>query len=106
MCTYNVVIEDSLAVKAEHLLNGISLQDWMKQQIEALVSQAGKVQSNNSTSRRLAKVKKRSAVAPSDHQLEAYFAKKAMPLMPEDPSWKDVIDSNAGRIIKPLEKWL
>lgn len=100
MCTYNVVIDDQLVVEAERSLNGLSLQAWLQQQVDALVRHS------KITSQRVAKVKRRAKHAPSDAELMARFSDKNMPPMPEDTSWKDIIDANVGKTIKPVEKWL
>ena len=43
----------------------------------------------------------------TDAQLEARCAGKPMPQYPEtEPTWDEVIDSNSGKTIKPIEKWL
>ena len=57
-------------------------------------------------SRRVARVRRRAENSPSDAQLEALFSDKPMPNMPEDASWKCIIDANTGKTIKPIEKWL
>ena len=103
MCTYNVVIEDQLAQKTEKILNGLPIEAWIKQQVEALASLAD---SSKMPSKRIAKIKKRAENSPTDEQLEAYFAGKPMPAIPEDPLWRDVIHSNSGRTIQSIEKWL
>ena len=56
--------------------------------------------------RRVAKVKRRASDSPTDIELQARFAGKDMPDMPEDPEWSQVISSNTGKTIKPIEKWL
>ena len=44
---------------------------------------------------------------PSDEELSSLFSDKDMPHYPEsEPSLEEVIRSNAGRTIKPVEKWL
>lgn len=105
MCTYSIVIEDNLAAKAEELLNGQPLQAWIEQQLETLVSKPD-VATANESSKRLARVKKRYSHEPDDAQLEAYFKDKPMPSMPEDPSWKDILNANSGKTNKSVEKWL
>lgn len=59
-------------------------------------------------SRRKARVVNRSVSKKiSDEQLEARFADKPMPSYPPtEPTWAEVIDSNSGKTIKPVEKWL
>ena len=100
MCTYHVVIDDHLVVEAERSLDGLSLQAWLQQQVDALVRHS------KTSAKRVAKVRRRANYTPSDAELTARFANQDMPPMPEDASWKDVIDSNAGKTIKPVEKWL
>lgn len=56
--------------------------------------------------KRIAKVK-RYRNMPTDEELQERFANKPMPSIPEEePSWKTVIDSNTGKTIKSIEKWL
>lgn len=52
------------------------------------------------------RVKLRSANSPSDAELEARFAGLEMPELPADPEWRQVINANTGKTIKPIEKWL
>lgn len=65
-------------------------------------------QARASVSRRRAKVVRRSSSNKvTDAQLEARFSGKPMPDYPEtEPTWSEVIDSNSGKTIKPIEKWL
>ena len=56
--------------------------------------------------RRTVRVKRRALNSPSDAQLESRFAGTEVPVAPEDPSWSQVISSNTGKTIKPIEKWL
>lgn len=56
--------------------------------------------------RRTARVIRHAENIPSDAELEARFNGKDMPETPPDPSWNHVIDSNTGKTIKPIEKWL
>ena len=56
--------------------------------------------------RRTFKVKRRALNVPTDAELEARFTETVIPDIPEDPSWNMVIDSNTGKTIKPIEKWL
>ena len=56
--------------------------------------------------RRGAKVRRRAVHSPSDAELEARFAGQEVPVLPEDPSWSEVISANTGKTIKPIEKWL
>ena len=100
MCTYNVVIDDQLVAEAERSLNGLSLQAWLQQQVDALVRHS------KSSAKRVAKVKRRANYTPSDAELTARFSNQDMPPMPEETSWKDIIDSNLGKTIKSVEKWL
>ena len=104
MCTYSIELDDQLVAEAERTLKGLSLQIWLQQQVEALVRRPINVEAH--TIKRIAKVKRRAENAPSDDQLEALFIEKPMPPMPEDASWKDIIDANTGKTIKPIEKWL
>ena len=100
MCTYSVVIDDQLAAEAERCLNGLSLQVWLQQQVDALVCYS------TVPDKRVAKVRRRANCTPTDAELKARFDNKEMPQMPEDSSWKEIIDSNIGKTIKPVEKWL
>jgi hypothetical protein len=52
------------------------------------------------------KVIRRATATPSDAELEARSSGKEMPIIPDDPSWSQVIDSNTGKTIQPIEKWL
>ena len=57
--------------------------------------------------RRKAKVKHRSTSIVSDEELNVRFSDNPMPPYPtEEPTWSEVIKSNSGRTIKPVEKWL
>ena len=57
--------------------------------------------------RRKAKVKRRTSSAVSDEELAEHFSETSMPQYPtEEPTWEEVINSNKGRTIKPIEKWL
>lgn len=56
--------------------------------------------------RRVAKIVHKSANSPSDAELQARFAGMETPELPEDPEWKQVINANTGKTIKPIEKWL
>lgn len=61
---------------------------------------------DNTSARRIAKVVRHVTNSPTDAELQARFAGKEMPEQPEDPEWKQVITSNIGKTIKPIEKWL
>ena len=52
------------------------------------------------------RVKRRAENVPADEQLEALFAGKEMPALPPSDSWKEIINANTGKVIKPMEKWL
>ena len=52
------------------------------------------------------RVVRRASEVPSDAELQARFSGKEIPCIPEDPSWSQVIDSNTGKTIQPIEKWL
>ena len=56
--------------------------------------------------RRMGRVRRKVLNSPSDAQLESRFAGTEVPVAPEDPSWSQVISSNTGKTIKPIEKWL
>ncbi|MBR6141523.1 MAG: hypothetical protein IKQ37_07160 [Bacteroidaceae bacterium] len=91
-------------------LQGLSLtasnQRWLG---ERLIEQAKKeehLMEKASQTRRVFKVRRRSACSPSDEELAARFAGKNVPQIPEDPEWRHVIDANTGKTIKPIEKWL
>ena len=56
---------------------------------------------------RKAKVVRRALAVPSDAELEAKFADLSMPDNPQDDfTFEDIIKSNSGKTIKPIEKWL
>ena len=55
---------------------------------------------------RIAIVRRRAANTPSDAELEARFAGKKMPEIPDEPILTEVIAANTGKTIKPIEKWL
>jgi len=57
-------------------------------------------------SRKTRKVVRRASSVPSDEELQARFSGKDTPSIPEDPSWSQVINSNTGKTIQPIEKWL
>ena len=86
-------------------MNGLPLQTWLQQQVEALVQSAWSKKTRTARTR-VAKVRRRSEQSPSDAQLEKLFADKPMPAMPEDVSWRTIIDAKKGKTIKPVEKWL
>jgi hypothetical protein len=104
MCTF--VLDDQLVQKAERSLNGLSLQVWLQQQVEALVHRHALDVAETATQMRKVKVRRRAEKAPNDAELAMRFADKPMPPMPEETSWKDIIDANVGKTIKPVEKWL
>ena len=53
------------------------------------------------------KVVRRASAVPSDAELEAKFANLSMPDKPQDDfTSADIIKSNSGKTIKPIEKWL
>lgn len=106
MCTLNIVLDDQLVVEAERSLKGLSLQAWLQQQVEALVNNSTSVKETAKPPKRIARVKRRAEHTPSDEQLEELFLDKPMPSIPDDVSWKVIIDSNIGKTIKPVEKWL
>ena len=57
--------------------------------------------------RRSRAVRRSSSQEMTDAQLEALFADKPMPDSPvSEPTWEEVIRSNSGKTIKPVEKWL
>ena len=56
---------------------------------------------------RKARVVRKAYTVPTDKELETRFANLEMPTAPEDNVlWQDVINSNSGKTIKPIEKWL
>ena len=57
-------------------------------------------------SRKTRRVARRASAVPSDEELQARFSGKDTPSIPEDPSWSQVINSNTGKTIQPIEKWL
>ena len=79
---------------------------WLGEQLIERAMREERVGEETSHTRRIFKVKRRSACSPSDEELSARFAGKDMPKIPSDPDWSQVIDSNAGKTIKPIEKWL
>ena len=62
--------------------------------------------SSSTIVRKEVKVKRRAENVPSDAQLEARFEGVSSPEIPQDPSWSEVISSNTGKTIQPIEKWL
>ena len=65
-----------------------------------------KDEGNSDKNKRIAKVKSHRN-SPTDAELASRFANKPIPSFPEEEkSWKEVIDSNTGKTIKPVEKWL
>ncbi len=59
------------------------------------------------TSTRKAKIKRRATSVVSDEEMKSHFSGKPMPQYPtQEPTWSEVISSNSGRTIKPVEKWL
>ena len=56
---------------------------------------------------RKAKVIRRASSSPSDAELEQRFADLAMPdHIPDSFTSEEIIKSNSGKTIKPVEKWL
>lgn len=56
---------------------------------------------------RKAKVVRRATASPSDAELEQRFAGLAMPdYIPDNFICEEIIKSNSGKTIKPVEKWL
>ncbi len=56
---------------------------------------------------RKARIVRKACTVPTDKELEMRFANLEMPAGPEDDVlWQDVINSNSGKTIKPIEKWL
>ena len=87
-------------------LNTMTLSPQSKRWLgEHLIEQAAK-EEKASHARRVFRVKRRSACSPSDEELATRFAGKEVPQTPDDPDWSQVIDSNTGKTIKPIEKWL
>ena len=87
-------------------LNTMTLSPQSKRWLgEHLIEQAAK-EEKASHARRVFRVKRRSACSPSDEELATRFAEKEVPQIPDDPDWAQVIDSNTGKTIKPIEKWL
>ena len=81
-----------------------------KLQLASLLTASALDEANESDvsiqTRRTGKVRRRALNSPSDAQLESRFAGTEVPVAPEDPSWSQVISSNTGKTIKPIEKWL
>lgn len=62
---------------------------------------------DTTTHYRKAKIVRKAHSIPTDRELETRFANLEMPTAPEDDViWQDVINSNSGKTIKPIEKWL
>ena len=89
-------------------LSNLSLR--AKLQLASLLTASALDEANESDvstqTRRTGKVRRRALNSPSDAQLESRFAGTEVPVAPEDPSWSQVISSNTGKTIKPIEKWL
>ena len=87
-----------------------SLSMKAKLKLAALLTTAAfeeECQNSSSTIvRKAVKVKRRAENVPSDAQLEARFEGVSSPEIPQDPSWSEVISSNTGKTIQPIEKWL
>ena len=87
-----------------------SLSMKAKLKLAALLTTAAfeeECQNSSSTiERKEVKVKRRAENVPSDAQLEARFEGMSSPEIPQDPSWSEVISSNTGKTIQPIEKWL
>ena len=81
-----------------------------KLQLASLLTASALDEANESDvsiqTRRTGKVRRRALNSPSDAQLESRFAGTEVPVASEDPSWSQVISSNTGKTIKPIEKWL
>lgn len=81
-----------------------------KLQLASLLTASALDEANESDAstqtRRTGRVRRRALNSPSDAQLESRFAGTEVPVAPEDPSWSQVISSNTGKTIKPIEKWL
>lgn len=53
------------------------------------------------------KVRRRTTNSVSDSELEKRFAGTQVPVLPAgDAKWSDIVRANAGKTIKPIEKWL
>ena len=87
----------------------LSIQNkrWLGEQLMAQAMKEEKGRSMCAThTKRVSKVRRRSASSPSDAELDVRFAGLEMPEIPADPEWSQVINSNTGKTIKPIEKWL
>lgn len=62
--------------------------------------------SSSTPTRKVFKAKRHTENVLTDAQLEARFAGMQTPEVPKDPSWSEVINSNTGKTIPPIEKWL
>ena len=90
-------------------LNTMSLSAQSKRWLgEHLIEQAAKEEMSaiSSQTERRHRVRCSSINSPSDAELEARFAGLAVPEIPADPEWSQVISANTGKTIKPIEKWL
>lgn len=73
---------------------------------DSLLREEGQVVASTSP-KRTARVKRRASSAVSDAELSKRFSGIPMPQYPtEEPTWEEVINSNTGKTIKPIEKWL
>ena len=79
---------------------------WLGELLIAQAEKEEKLANNDLLTRRVRKVKRRTSESPSDEELKARFAGTSIPEMPDDPDWHQVISSNTGKTIKPIEKWL
>ena len=75
---------------------------WLGEQLIAQAKREERLEEKFSHSKRTFKVKRRYVCSPSDEELSALFAGKDIPRIPEDPDWRQVIDANTGKTIKPI----
>ena len=92
-----------------NFLNSMTLSSQNKRWLgEHLIEQAAKeeILATDSQANSARRIRRRSNNSPSDAELEARFAGLALPELPEDPVWSQVISANSGKTIRPIEKWL
>lgn len=85
----------SLSAQNKRWLGEHLIEQALKEELSAKGSQTKKV-----------KIRCRSNNSPSDAELEARFDGLAVPELPADPDWRQVISANTGKTISPIEKWL
>ena len=90
---------DAMALSAKN-------KKWLGEQLIKQAEREKCLEEKTHEAKRVFKVRRRAASSPSDEELSARFAGKDIPPIPDDPDWSLVIDTNTGKTIKPIEKWL